>query len=212
MRSIIVVWTERNYAGLQEIDLDNYEVYETMEEAQEKYDQLLKKGNLVVASITGVIDSTDYEPYKTLTASERQLEEFLQGKEGVALMLRGQGDTSHFSRDEATNLCEVTINRSDSISYFFGGISEAFYDQMLEKYHWRYKEEPKEDEWDKAEVWERVGDLLIEKWGVIGVDQPDNHFKILDFIVEDIIETADPESWHSGDFDIAFRRWIEAQS
>jgi hypothetical protein len=46
----------------------------------------------------------------------------------------------------------------------------------------------------------------------IGIDAPHNHEEILDFICNDVEETADPIEWHSGDVSIAFRRWIEAQS
>ena len=45
----------------------------------------------------------------------------------------------------------------------------------------------------------------------IGIDKPENHEKIVDFIVEDIKETADPDNWHSGDIEIGFRRFLESK-
>lgn len=56
-----------------------------------------------------------------------------------------------------------------------------------------------------------VDKYMIYQWGVIGIDKPDNHDSIVKFIVEDVKETADSVDWHSGDVDIAFRRWIESQ-
>lgn len=50
---------------------------------------------------------------------------------------------------------------------------------------------------------------LYNIYKAIGIDRPENHEDILDFVVNDVIETADPENWHSGDVAIAFRRWIE---
>jgi len=57
-----------------------------------------------------------------------------------------------------------------------------------------------------------VEDMILEIYTAIGCDRPDNHNDILDFIVEDIDETADPEDWHSGDVAIAFRRWMESNA
>ena len=69
MRSIIVVWTEEtnrdNYPGdTQKTETDFYEVFEEPILARERYKEVLEQPNLLVASITGVIESTDYEPYK----------------------------------------------------------------------------------------------------------------------------------------------------
>lgn len=52
---------------------------------------------------------------------------------------------------------------------------------------------------------------LMDIYSGIGIDRPINHDQILDFVAEDIQESADPLNWHSGDVAIAFRRWIEAQ-
>ena len=59
---------------------------------------------------------------------------------------------------------------------------------------------------------EFVADVETHLWNIykaIGIDRPENHEDILDFVVNDVIETADPENWHSGDVAIAFRRWVE---
>ena len=48
----------------------------------------------------------------------------------------------------------------------------------------------------------------------IGIDKPENHEDIVDFIVEiveDVKETADPKDWHSGDVSIAFGRFLESK-
>lgn len=54
--------------------------------------------------------------------------------------------------------------------------------------------------------------ILIGIYSAIGMDRPSNHEEILDYIANDVAETADPVEWHSGDVGIAFRRWIEKQS
>lgn len=53
--------------------------------------------------------------------------------------------------------------------------------------------------------------LLRDVYPVIGMDKPSNHDELVEFIVEDVKETADPEEYHSGDFAIAFRRFIESK-
>jgi len=58
---------------------------------------------------------------------------------------------------------------------------------------------------------EEIEYLLSDIYHRIGIDKPDNHYKIIDFIEGDIKETADPNKWHSGDVDIAFRRFIESK-
>lgn len=50
---------------------------------------------------------------------------------------------------------------------------------------------------------------LLELYNAIGIDKPANHEAILNFVIKDITETADPEKWHSGDVAIAFRRFLE---
>jgi len=61
-------------------------------------------------------------------------------------------------------------------------------------------------------IYNEVDYLLRNKWRVIGIDKPHNHSEICEYITNDVIETADAVEWHSGDVDIAFRRWIESQS
>lgn len=54
--------------------------------------------------------------------------------------------------------------------------------------------------------------FLIDIFDKIGVDTPSNFDEILEFVYEDVCETADPVNWHDGDVAIAFRRWIDAQA
>lgn len=61
------------------------------------------------------------------------------------------------------------------------------------------------------EFYYEVEKHLIAMYATMGIDKPENHEDILDFVVNDILDTADPEKWHSGDVAIAFRRWIEIQ-
>jgi hypothetical protein len=42
----------------------------------------------------------------------------------------------------------------------------------------------------------------------IGMDIPDNFEDIVQFIYEDICETADEVNWNDSDIVIGFRRWI----
>lgn len=51
--------------------------------------------------------------------------------------------------------------------------------------------------------------LLTDVYNVIGMDKPSNHEEIVEYIQKDVEEVADPINYHSGDFGIAFRRWIE---
>ena len=46
----------------------------------------------------------------------------------------------------------------------------------------------------------------------ICIDRPSNFDDILEFVFDDVNETADAENWHDGDVAIAFRRWIEEQA
>lgn len=54
--------------------------------------------------------------------------------------------------------------------------------------------------------------ILINMFVLINMDKPENFEQILDFCLEDINETADPENWSNGDVTIAFRRFIEKDS
>lgn len=53
--------------------------------------------------------------------------------------------------------------------------------------------------------------ILISMWTSLAMDIPDNYEEIVQFVYEDVCETADPEAWSTGDVAIGFRRWIEAQ-
>jgi len=56
---------------------------------------------------------------------------------------------------------------------------------------------------------EEITSMLIDIFDRINIDTPNNFGRILDFVVEDVEETADKENWHDGDVAIAFIRWIE---
>ena len=56
---------------------------------------------------------------------------------------------------------------------------------------------------------EEITSMLIDIFDRINIDTPNNFDDILEFVVEDVEETADKENWHDGDVAIAFRRWIE---
>jgi len=56
---------------------------------------------------------------------------------------------------------------------------------------------------------ETVEAMLFDIYKNIGIDKPENHDEIVDFVFNDVVETADPEKWHSGDVAIGFRRFME---
>jgi len=55
-----------------------------------------------------------------------------------------------------------------------------------------------------------ITSLLIDIFDRINIDTPSNFDEILEFVYEDVCETADKENWHDGDVAIGFRRWIES--
>ena len=55
-----------------------------------------------------------------------------------------------------------------------------------------------------------ITSLLIDIFDRINIDTPSNFEEILEFVYEDVCETADKENWHDGDVAIGFRRWIES--
>jgi len=57
---------------------------------------------------------------------------------------------------------------------------------------------------------QEIVSMVIDIFDRIGIDTPSNFDEIAEFIYDDVNETADPTEWHSGDVDIAFRRWIES--
>lgn len=71
---------------------------------------------------------------KNYNTSERQLKDFLKFKSkggfNIKMKLKGQGDNS--ISPAPINLCTVTIDKNE---YYFGGISEPFYDKMVARFH-----------------------------------------------------------------------------
>ena len=61
---------------------------------------------------------------------------------------------------------------------------------------------------DKKEIELSLGEIMRN----IGIDRPSNFVEILQFVIEDIDETAHPIDWNSSDVSIAFRRWMESNS
>lgn len=53
--------------------------------------------------------------------------------------------------------------------------------------------------------------ILINMWTNIGMDIPDNYEDIVQYVYEDVCETADPMNWNNSDVVIGFRGWIESQ-
>lgn len=60
----------------------------------------------------------------------------------------------------------------------------------------------------KDEIEKRFINLITK----IGMDIPSNFEDIVQFIYEDVCETADEKNWHDGDIAIGFRRWIESNA
>ena len=56
---------------------------------------------------------------------------------------------------------------------------------------------------------EEITVMLIDIFDRINIDTPNNFDEILEFVANDVEETADKENWHDGDVAIGFRRWIE---
>jgi hypothetical protein len=60
--------------------------------------------------------------------------------------------------------------------------------------------------------WIEVTSMLIDMFDRINIDMPSNFDDILEFVYNDVCETADENNWHDGDVAIAFRRWIESKN
>jgi hypothetical protein len=60
---IIVAWSTGKH-GVEDKLTDFWETFESMPEAKKRYDEVLEMEDTEIASILGVIESTDYEPYK----------------------------------------------------------------------------------------------------------------------------------------------------
>lgn len=56
-----------------------------------------------------------------------------------------------------------------------------------------------------------IASMLFDIFQRIQIDRPDNFDEILNFVVDDVDETADRFHWHDGDVAIAFRRYIESK-
>lgn len=52
---------------------------------------------------------------------------------------------------------------------------------------------------------------LIDMWSRIGMGIPNNYEDIVQYVYEDVCETADPVLYNDSDVVIGFRRWIESQ-
>ena len=56
-----------------------------------------------------------------------------------------------------------------------------------------------------------IGRIFLQQIKSLGMDAPSNFDEIVDFIYDDVCETADKDEWHCGDVMIGFRRWIESR-
>lgn len=56
-----------------------------------------------------------------------------------------------------------------------------------------------------------IEDKFINLVTKIGMDLPDNYEDIVQYIYEDVCETADELNWNDSDIVIGFRRWIESR-
>lgn len=57
-----------------------------------------------------------------------------------------------------------------------------------------------------------VRGFLLQLYMNMGIGRPSNHEDIVEFVVNDIIETADLTSWNDDDVRIGFRRFIEKKA
>ena len=58
---------------------------------------------------------------------------------------------------------------------------------------------------------DEIENIFINQMAAFGIDLPENYEEIVQFIYEDVCETADPVNWNDDDVRIGFRRWIESQ-
>lgn len=59
---------------------------------------------------------------------------------------------------------------------------------------------------------DEIEKIFINQMAAFGIDLPENYGEIVQFIYEDVCETADPSNWNDDDVRIGFRRWIESRS
>lgn len=64
----------------------------------------------------------------------------------------------------------------------------------------------------KDECKRMVENLIKSVCSLADCETPQNAEQIVDSIVQDVEDTADPVEWHSGDVGIAFRRWMESNA
>ncbi len=58
----------------------------------------------------------------------------------------------------------------------------------------------------------KIASMLFTIFQRIQIDTPNNFDEILNFVVDDVDETAHKFHWHDGDVAIAFRRYIESKN
>lgn len=56
-----------------------------------------------------------------------------------------------------------------------------------------------------------IESIFINLIVIMGMDIPENYEDIVQYIYEDVLETADPINWSVEDVVIGFRRWIESK-
>lgn len=57
-----------------------------------------------------------------------------------------------------------------------------------------------------------VRGFLLQLYMKMGIDKPSNHEDIVEFVVNDIIDSADLSNWNDDDVRIGFRRFLEKNS
>lgn len=66
---------------------------------------------------------------------------------------------------------------------------------------------------ERKDECKRMAENLIKSvCSLADCEMPQNTEQIVDSIVQDVEDTADPVEWHSGDVGIAFRRWMESNA
>jgi len=81
------------------------------------------------------------------------------------------------------------------------GRHDQWFDAVCEKCNTQIENTKKKDE---------IESLLIDIFDRIGIETPSNYEDIVQFVFEDVCETADPINWNNDDVAIGFRRWIES--
>ena len=63
----------------------------------------------------------------------------------------------------------------------------------------------------KYKMKDDIESIFINLIARMGMDIPENYEDIVQYIYEDVLETADPINWGVDDVVIGFRRWIESK-